>query len=285
MAVRGAGNWTRLAENNYIILKRLDLPPEITARAGGETDIWSDDMSLIYEPKGKAREYAELALNLYVGCGHGCTYCYGPRTAHVSRERFHKEPRLKKDVLKRLASEAKEMAGDPRVILISFFSDPYFSEEAAEITRAALEILGANKLQATILTKAGMGASLDFWLMKLFGFGFGTSLVWWDDEKRAEWEPGAASVGSRKLAIQAAKRNWGLRTWVSLEPVIEPAEALQVIRELHDVVDHWKVGKVNYLRAEEAPPVDWVKFLREATGLLDELGADYYIKDSLKKYR
>lgn len=30
----------------------------------------------IYEPKGKAREYAELALEVYKTCSHMCKYCY-----------------------------------------------------------------------------------------------------------------------------------------------------------------------------------------------------------------
>lgn len=29
----------------------------------------------IYEPKGKAKEYGDLALNIYTGCSHGCFYC------------------------------------------------------------------------------------------------------------------------------------------------------------------------------------------------------------------
>jgi len=33
-------------------------------------------LAIIYEPKGAAREYAELALNVYRGCVHRCIYCY-----------------------------------------------------------------------------------------------------------------------------------------------------------------------------------------------------------------
>ena len=33
-------------------------------------------MSTIYEPKGRAREYAARALNLYKGCPHNCAYCF-----------------------------------------------------------------------------------------------------------------------------------------------------------------------------------------------------------------
>lgn len=32
-------------------------------------------MDLIYEPKGRAREYAALACNIYKGCQHQCVYC------------------------------------------------------------------------------------------------------------------------------------------------------------------------------------------------------------------
>lgn len=31
-------------------------------------------MDIIYEPKGKAREYADLACDIYNGCTHGCKY-------------------------------------------------------------------------------------------------------------------------------------------------------------------------------------------------------------------
>lgn len=46
-------------------------------------------MGVIYEPKGKAREYCELAVNLYRGCGHGCLYCYGAACLRMTREEFN----------------------------------------------------------------------------------------------------------------------------------------------------------------------------------------------------
>lgn len=41
-------------------------------------------MRIIYEPKGRAREYANLAANLYSGCIHGCVYCYVPQFLHLA---------------------------------------------------------------------------------------------------------------------------------------------------------------------------------------------------------
>ena len=32
-------------------------------------------MGMIYEPRGRAREYSPLALNVYNKCDHFCRYC------------------------------------------------------------------------------------------------------------------------------------------------------------------------------------------------------------------
>ena len=44
-------------------------------------------MSVIYEPKGKAREYSPLALNLYLECQHGCKYCYANFSDEIVRKK------------------------------------------------------------------------------------------------------------------------------------------------------------------------------------------------------
>ncbi|MFZ5453843.1 MAG: hypothetical protein ACOZF2_18480 [Thermodesulfobacteriota bacterium] len=38
-------------------------------------------MAIIYEPRGKAREYSPLAANLYRGYAHACVYCFAPQAA------------------------------------------------------------------------------------------------------------------------------------------------------------------------------------------------------------
>ena len=45
-------------------------------------------MCIIYEPRGKAKEYSKLAANLYKGCSHGCTYCYAPAATFTKPEQF-----------------------------------------------------------------------------------------------------------------------------------------------------------------------------------------------------
>ena len=55
-------------------------------------------MKPIYEPRGAAREYGELALNIYTGCPHRCFYCFAPSVLHREREAFHTnvQPRSKR---------------------------------------------------------------------------------------------------------------------------------------------------------------------------------------------
>lgn len=239
-------------------------------------------MKIIYEPKGAAREYAPLALNIFRGCVHGCRYCYAPGATRKKAERFFRDASMKQEVLSRVEHDAKLLAGtgDEREILISFIGDPYQEpERETQITRRVIEILIHHGLRFTVLTKAGWNAARDFDLMMNYGkCRMGVSLVWQDDEYRRLWEPGAASVSDRRITIMEAK-DVGIPTWVSLEPVIDTEQALRVVRSIHSVVDHWAVGKINHLSLSRTP--DWPGFRSDITALFERLGASYYIKKSL----
>lgn len=42
-------------------------------------------MKPIYEPSGAAKEYGDLAINIYTGCPHGCFYCFAPSVLRRDR--------------------------------------------------------------------------------------------------------------------------------------------------------------------------------------------------------
>ena len=77
-------------------------------------------------------------------------------------------------------------------------------------------------------------------------------------------------------------RHLGLRTWVSMEPVIDPAEALAVLREIAGKVDIIKIGKINHDKAREAA-VDWKEFTQSAMAICREAGQAFYIKNDLMR--
>lgn len=67
--------------------------------------------SVIYRPRGKALEYAELAANLYTGCTHGCTYCYAPTVLHTNKDAFSSvKPRM--NIMSKLKRDAEILNQD-----------------------------------------------------------------------------------------------------------------------------------------------------------------------------
>ena len=240
-------------------------------------------MSVIYEPKGAAREYSELACNLYIGCEHGCKYCYVPGIPPYKykpnpRDTFHSKSEPRKDILKLVEKDASKLKGTEKEILLCFTCDPYQVGRDNSVTTQALEIFRFYGLNIQILTKGGKAAIMDFPLMQSMGAKFATTLCFTDDVTRQEWEPKAASVADRIESIKYA-HFMGIDTWVSIEPVIDPAQALQLIESLSNEVDFWKVGKLNHVTND----TDWGQFYRDVTKLLE--GKPHMIKDALLAYK
>ena len=74
---------------------------------------------------------------------------------------------------------------------------------------------------------------------------------------------------------------YGIQTWASLEPVIDPEQTFEIIRQTREFVGFYKVGKLNY--HPHAKTIDWHKFGHKARELLDSLGCKYMLKKDLKK--
>jgi DNA repair photolyase len=233
-------------------------------------------MPLIYEPAGRAREYAALACNIYRGCDHACEYCYAPAATRRAVADFH-QPVPRPDFLKQLRKEAAARTPtDP--ILLCFTCDPYQAlDERLGLARETIKILHAAGHAVNVLTKGGSRALRD---LDLFGpqDAFATTLTLLNGARSFEIEPGASMPSDRIVTIREFHAA-GIPTWVSLEPVLDPAEALAIIRLTHSSVDLFKVGRWNYDARAEA--IDWAKFAADAVALLESLGKRYYIKRDL----
>ena len=229
-------------------------------------------------PKGKAQEYSDLALNLYTGCSHGCHYCYAHKVLHKKPIEFHANVQPRKDILKKIAKEAPLHTG--KEVFLCFTCDPYGPEMDTMTTREAIRILHNAGVGVNILTKGGMRLLRDMDLLKKHPdlSRVGATLTFLDMQHSLTWEPHAA-VPSQRLAMLNMAHGYGIRTWASLEPVIDPKQTLELIRKSAPFVDHYKVGRWNY--DKRANEIDWAKFLREVTALLESLGKDYYIKKDL----
>lgn len=245
-------------------------------------------MKVIYEPKGRAREYAPLACNLYVGCTHGCKYCYAPSCMHKSPEEWHNAAKARSDsILTLFERDCVELAkrhidSETHRVLFCFTSDPYQPIEGKlHITRQCIAIAAKYGIKIDVLTKGNFELiSQDFKLMLDSDTHFGMTLSFINDESRKEWEPMASPVQDRLKTLKMA-HDMGIYTFVSMEPVINPDEALEVIRQAHGYVDFWKVGKLNHNKPIEQR-INWTRFREDVISLLTSCNCKYYIKEDLR---
>lgn len=237
-------------------------------------------MKGIYEPHGRAAEYCGLAVNLYIGCSHGCLYCYAPAVLRRERQDFHTQVQPRQGIIEAIRADKRQPKPGEQVLLC-FTCDPYQPTEAsAGVTRAAIEELHQKGFGVRILTKGGKLAQRDFDLLGP-GDAFGQTLTFVAESGGSSyWEPGAARPEERMANLEEAHK-LGLPTWVSLEPVLSPEEAMDIILMTHEYVDEYKVGIWNYdLHADD---IDWARFGREAEALLRDLGCKYYLKRDLRE--
>ena len=237
-------------------------------------------MNTVYQTSGKAREYCEQAVNLYGGCAHGCVYCYAPNATYKTREIFS-NPLPRKDIIKNLSIDCAKIPDRTKPVLLCFTTDPYQPiDQEYKLSRKAIEVLHSYGFPVIILTKGGNRAVRDFDLLTDKD-QFGATLTCLDDSESLKWEPGAALPQDRINTLKEA-HDEGIKTWVSLEPVLNPETSLQIIRETHTFVDKFKVGLLNYHPL--AKTIDWIKFRANVVNLLDNLHCNYYIKNDLKNY-
>jgi DNA repair photolyase len=239
-------------------------------------------MPVIYEPKGAAAEYGELAANLFTGCPHRCTYCYVPDVLRKDRAEFHSNVKPRDNVLVKLEADAEklERKGDKRPVFLCFTCDPYPPDERNwEITRDAIKILHTHGLNFTVLTKSGALAQRDFDLYQS-GDTFGVTLTFSTISHSKLYEPGAPLAVSRLDNLREAHKR--IRTFASCEPVIYPEQTLKLIEVSAPYVDIFKIGKLNHIEPPE--PIDWRKFAHDAMDLLTGLRKSYVIKKDLAKY-
>ena len=153
-----------------------------------------------------------------------------------------------------------------KLIHLCFTCDPYPTGYDSTATREIIKILKCSGNHVQILTK-GDGRR-DFDLL---------------DEN--DWY-GVTIDGSETdtefvdtLGVLAAAKLEGAKTWVSFEPVLNDRAVLSRIATGSAWYGKVKIGKLNYYPSD----IDWTAFGREAELLCQQIGLDYYIKDSLRK--
>ncbi len=123
----------------------------------------------IYQPKGRAREYGDYAINIYTGCNHGCFYCYArkmaerytPKDCGCGFNSPQARPGIVEAVKRQL--EREKIAG--KLIHLCFTCDPYPADIDTSPTREIIKAIKGSGNYVQILTKGGYRAERDFDLL------------------------------------------------------------------------------------------------------------------------
>lgn len=189
----------------------------------------------------------DYALNPYVGCSHGCRYCYA---AFMRRFTGHREAwgRFVDVKVNAPGLLAKEIMRKPvGRVWVSGVCDPYqAAERKYRLTGRCLEILLENRWPVTIQTKSTL-VLRDIEILERFeDIEVGFSITTADEKMRKLFEPGAAPIRERVRALDVLHAR-EIRTYAMIAPILPGAEGL--IEELPGKVDHILIDRLNYAYA------------------------------------
>ena len=227
-------------------------------------------MKPIYEPKGKAKEYGDYALNIYTGCPHRCFYCFAPNVLHKDREVFHTNVEPRTDIVKATKQQLEKEKITGKLIHLCFTCDPYPTGYDTTPTREIIKAIKESGNNVQILTK-GDGRR-DFDLLDENDW-YGITL---DGATTRTGHFDNAPLFRYTNLIKAHEK--GIRTWVSFEPVLNAENVLGMIKDIAPHTDKVKIGKLNYHKSD----INWAEFGRNAEAICKKIGVDYYIKESLR---
>ena len=224
-------------------------------------------MKPIYEPKGKAKEYGDLAINIYTGCPHRCFYCFAPGVLHRDKEEFHSHIEPRTGIVQAVKDQIEKEHITGKMIHLCFTCDPYPTGYDTSATRKIIKIIKESGNHVQILTKGDGSRDLDL-LDNNDWYGITID----GSEKVTD-----ADAVKRMIGFDAAVRSC-VRTWISFEPVLDADVIIGWLTSGALRADKVKIGKLNYYPSK----IDWADFGRNAEKVCRDYGVDYYIKESLR---
>jgi len=192
----------------------------------------------------------DYTINPYIGCEHGCTYCYARfiRRFTGHREEWGQFVDVKINAPSLLQHEIrKKKVGR---VWMSGLCDPYQPlEKEHALTRRCLEILSKHGWPVTILTKSNLVLRDIELLRKFNGLEVTLSIATADEKMRQLFEPNSPSLKER-IETLLKLHSEGIRTSAMIAPMLPEADGLA--DQLRGKVDNVLIDRMNYHYA------DWV---------------------------
>ncbi|MEA1926686.1 MAG: radical SAM protein [Candidatus Auribacterota bacterium] len=189
-----------------------------------------------------------FVINPYLGCGHGCRYCYATfmrKYSHFNREsRWGEFVEIKTNIAEVLENELarKRKIG---TALLSSVCDPYQPiEKKYNLTRECLKLLRNYGWGIRVLTRSPLVIRdidiLTYSLDSLVGLSIPTD----NDRVRKILEPRSPSIPERIKTLKQLREK-GIRTWAFIAPVL-PMDPLKLHRLISPHVEYVKIDSLNY---------------------------------------
>jgi DNA repair photolyase len=195
--------------------------------------------------KSKVLDYV---MNPYIGCEHGCTYCYA---RYIKKFTGHTEPwgsfvdvKINAPTLLRQETLNKRVGR----VWVSGFCDPYQPIEGRyNLTRRCLEILLKRGWPVTVQTKSTL-ILRDIDILKgNKNIEVLLTITTADEKIKQIFEPKAPSIKERLKTLEELHLS-GIKTGVMIAPLLPGAEGL--IKEIAGKADYVVVDKMNYHYAD-----------------------------------
>ena len=187
----------------------------------------------------------DYCVNPYVGCSHGCRYCYA---GFMKRFTGHSEPwgefvdikiNAVQVLRKRLIRARKGITA------VGTVTDPYQPvEKTYRITRGCIEALLERQMPVNVLTRSPL-CLRDMDLFREFeeieiGMSIGTD----DEEMKNRFEKSSPSIDSRIEALKKLHQE-GISTYAFIGPML-PMDPKKLLTRMEDTVDCVLIDRLNY---------------------------------------
>ena len=187
----------------------------------------------------------DYCINPYVGCGHGCRYCYA---SFMKRFTGHQEPwgefvDVKVNAPHLLRKQLKRARRG--IVALSTVTDPYQPlEKSYKVTRRCLEALLENEFSVNILTRSPLSLR-DIDLFKKFKeIEVGLSITTDDEDMKKIFEPHSPSIHSRVIALRTLHEE-KVGTYAFIGPML-PMDPEKLVAMLDGLIDEVLIDRMNY---------------------------------------
>ena len=191
-----------------------------------------------------ASKIHDYVINPYIGCEHGCQYCYA---RFIKKFTGHTEPwgqfvDIKTNAADLLQVEIKKKKRAS--VWVSGLCDPYQPLEAEyKLTRKCLEILAFYQWPVVIQTRSSLVLRDIDILRGAENFEVGLSITTADDGIRKIFEPNAPPIPERIDTLDELHRA-GIKTYAMIAPILPGADELA--NALAGKADYILVDRMNY---------------------------------------